>query len=182
MEAPKLAIDADSGPVFGSADADTAVPAIPVWDARRPRRITGAEWDIFQRLDTPYRLERARQAGAGAYIAIAVSCAFSAAAAFFSGVKVDPLIGDSAAQVGRMNLLVGVLCVLLFMVTRKSRSYSLAYFALAWSLAEFAVGQTYALYGHGAVIAVAVIGLCLAIVGVRAAHAGRHAVGSAEPN
>lgn len=149
------------------------VPTIPVWDAKRPRRVQGAEWDPFQSLDSPYKLERARSAGAGAYIAIAISCAFSAVGAFVRGVTVDPLIGDTAAQVGRFNLVVGALCILLFLVTRKLRSYFLAYLALLWSLAEFARAQTYYLYGHGAIIYVAGIGLCLAIVGVRATHVSR---------
>lgn len=147
------------------------VPTIPVWDSKRPRKITSVEWDPFQSLNTPYRIRRGLEVGAAAFGALSVSHVISALGAFFAGVKGYPLIGTTAGEVGRFNLLIAVICALLYRVSWKSRSYVLAYLALAWSLAEFLREQTYDLYGHGAITYVATMGLLAAVVGVRATHA-----------
>jgi hypothetical protein len=155
----------------GAAPISEPVPTIPVWDSKRPRKITSVEWDPFQSLNSPYTIRRGLEVGSAAFGALSLSHVFSALGAFFAGVRVDPVIGDTAGQVGRLNLLIAVICALLYRVSWKSRSYVLAYLALAWSLAEFARKQTYDLYGHGALTYVATMGLLAAIVGVRATHA-----------
>lgn len=165
----------------GSASVFEPVPTIPVWDSKRPRKITAVEWDPFQSLKTPYRIRRGLEVGAGAYGVLAFSHVFSALGAFWGGVKGETLIGDTAGQVGRLNLLIAAICVLLCRISWKSRSYVLAYVALAWSLAEFAREQTYDLYGHGAITSVAIMGTFAAFLGVRATHAWRNTE-SRDPN
>lgn len=155
----------------GAAPISEAVPTIPVWDSKRPRKITSVEWDPFQSLNSPYKIRRGLEVGAAAFGVLSLSHVLSALGAFFAGIRGDTVLGDTADDVGRLNLLIAAICALLYRVSWKSRSYFLAYLALVWSLAEFAREQTYDLYGHGAITYVAIMGLLAAITGVRATHA-----------
>ena len=144
----------------------------PRWDERRPQRVPFIEWLPFQTLDKPWKITAALRAGAGAYVAIAVSHGFSAFAAWISYVRRDTLLfGYDKAAVLTANLVVGALAVALYVITLRIPSRPLLYLALAWSLIELIPPLTYGLYGHGAGYFISLFGLAVAITGVQGTQA-----------
>lgn len=144
----------------------------PRWDERRPRRAPFIEWLPFQTLNKPWKIKAALRAGAGAYVAIAVSHGFSAFAAWISYVRRDTLLfGYDKTAVITANLVVGTLALALYVITRRSPSRPLLYFVLAWSVIELFPPLTYGLYGHGAGSFISFFGLAVAITGLQGIQA-----------
>lgn len=144
----------------------------PRWDERRPRRASFIEWLPFQTLDKPWKIKAALRSGAGAYAVIAVSHGFSAFAASISYVRRDTLLFsyDKTAVI-TANLVVGILAIALYAITRHSPSRPLFYLGLAWSFIELFPPVTYGLYGHGAGYFISFFGMAVAITGLQGIQA-----------
>lgn len=129
-------------------------------------------WLPFQTLDQPYKIASALRAGAAAYVAIALSHAFSAFGAWISHIRRDTLLfGYDQSAVLTANLLVGALALGLWALTSRHPSRPLMYLALAWSVIELAPPLTYWIYGHGAGYYISVFGLLISLAGVQGARA-----------